>query len=239
MARIRLNNMARITPTLLVDSHDLSREGLKHILVGSSFRVALAASELSEVMDHPLGREKPALLVLCSHSSEELQSEYLLRFRDEHPQVRIAVLADRYDHDDLATVLGLGVNCYLTKSVSPENLFKSLDLLMLGEVIFPSVALALVRRGFSDTTEAVGWDVQPDFHAQADRPQRELSSREYDILQCLVEGASNKVIARKLDMAEATVKVHIKAILRKIHVRNRTQAAVWAISNPAMPQLNR
>lgn len=239
MARIRLNNMARLTPTLLVDSHDLSREGLKHILVGSSFRVAVAASNLCEVMDHPLGKEKPALLVLCSHSGEELQTRLLVQFRDEHPQARIAVIADRYDHDDLATVLGLGVNCYLTKSISPENLFKSFDLLMLGEVIFPSMALALMRRGFSDAAEPEDWDDGSDLDAEGDRPPRELSSREHDILQCIVEGASNKVIARRLDIAEATVKVHIKAILRKIHVRNRTQAAVWAISNPAMPQLNR
>ncbi len=58
-----------------------------------------------------------------------------------------------------------------------------------------------------------------------------LSSREAEILQCLVRGASNKDIARNLDMAEATVKVHLKAILRKIRVKNRTQAAIWAIGN--------
>lgn len=233
------DSMARITPTLLVDSHDLSREGLKHIMVGSSFRVAAAASNLSEVMDHPLGREKPALLLLCAHSSDELQTEYLVRFRDEHPQARIAVLADRYDDEDLSSVLGLGVNCYLTKSVSPENLFKSFDLLMFGEVIFPSMALTLVRREFSDAAEAVEWDEGSVFNGEGERLQGQLSSREHDILQCLVEGASNKVIARRLDITEATVKVHIKAILRKIRVSNRTQAAVWAISNTPMTQINR
>lgn len=239
MARIRVNSMARITPTLLVDSHDLSREGLKHILLESSFRVAAAASTLSEVMDHPLGREKAALLVLCCYRSEELQAQDLVRFRNEHPQARIAVLADRYDDEDLSTLLRLGVNCYLTKRVSPESLFKSFDLVMLGEVIFPSVALPLVRREFSEV-ETEDWDDEGSvFNADSERLQRQLSSREHDILQCLVEGASNKVIARRLDIAEATVKVHIKAILRKIHVRNRTQAAVWAINNPAMPQMDR
>ena len=58
-----------------------------------------------------------------------------------------------------------------------------------------------------------------------------LSAREAAVLGCLVEGSSNKVIARKVEMAEATVKVHIKAILRKIRVKNRTQAAIWAISH--------
>lgn len=58
-----------------------------------------------------------------------------------------------------------------------------------------------------------------------------LSAREAEILRCLVRGASNKEIARNLGMAEATVKVHLKAILRKIHVKNRTQAAIWAVNH--------
>jgi two-component system nitrate/nitrite response regulator NarL len=60
---------------------------------------------------------------------------------------------------------------------------------------------------------------------------RKLSTRESQILNCLTEGAPNKVIARKLDVAEATVKVHIKAILRKIGATNRTQAAMWATAH--------
>jgi two-component system nitrate/nitrite response regulator NarL len=59
----------------------------------------------------------------------------------------------------------------------------------------------------------------------------ELSTREKCILRCLIFGDSNKVVARKMDIAEATVKVHIKAILRKIRAQNRTQAAIWAMNN--------
>ena len=59
----------------------------------------------------------------------------------------------------------------------------------------------------------------------------QLSPREKSILRCLIEGDSNKSIARKIDIAEATVKVHVKAILRKIRVQNRTQAAIWAMNH--------
>ena len=59
----------------------------------------------------------------------------------------------------------------------------------------------------------------------------QLSPREKSILRCLMEGDFNKCIARKIDIAEATVKVHVKAILRKIRVQNRTQAAIWAMNN--------
>ena len=62
----------------------------------------------------------------------------------------------------------------------------------------------------------------------------QLSPRENSILRCLIEGDSNKCIARKIDIAEATVKVHVKAILRKIRVQNRTQAAIWAMNHGAL-----
>ncbi|MFX5817298.1 LuxR C-terminal-related transcriptional regulator, partial [Acinetobacter baumannii] len=68
----------------------------------------------------------------------------------------------------------------------------------------------------------------------------QLSPREISILQCLIEGDSNKCIARKINIAEATVKVHIKAILRKIRVQNRTQAAIWGLNHrPATWPTNR
>ena len=68
----------------------------------------------------------------------------------------------------------------------------------------------------------------------------QLSPRELVILRCLIEGNSNKGIARKIDIAEATVKVHVKAILRKIRVQNRTQAAIWGMNNvpPVQPANN-
>jgi two-component system nitrate/nitrite response regulator NarL len=74
--------------------------------------------------------------------------------------------------------------------------------------------------------------VAPD---DASAPQ--LSPRELAILRCLINGNSNKCIARKIDIAEATVKVHVKAILRKIRVQNRTQAAIWGMNHalPASP----
>jgi DNA-binding CsgD family transcriptional regulator len=62
----------------------------------------------------------------------------------------------------------------------------------------------------------------------------QLSTREKLILRCLIEGDSNKCIARKINIAEATVKVHVKAILRKIRVHNRTQAAIWGMNNEAL-----
>ena len=71
---------------------------------------------------------------------------------------------------------------------------------------------------------------QPPGRQEQAEPERQLSKREAAILSLLVQGTSNKVIAYKLQITEATVKVHVKAILRKIRVRNRTQAAIWAMN---------
>src|SRR3546814_5032995 len=65
-----------------------------------------------------------------------------------------------------------------------------------------------------------------------------LSEREVEILRCLILGYANKVISRRLDISEATVKVHVKAILRKLRVSNRTQAAIWAVKDRKSTRLN-
>jgi DNA-binding NarL/FixJ family response regulator len=105
---------------------------------------------------------------------------------------------------------------------------------MLGETFLPATVLAAISDDVDDEED----DDWPNDGKTAEKllepeggnaPQ--LSARERSILQCLIGGDSNKIIARKINIAEATVKVHVKAILRKIRVHNRTQAAIWAMSN--------
>jgi len=110
-------------------------------------------------------------------------------------------------------------------------------LVMLGETILPPAVLSAISdytNDDEDTHELAASDdgvtagklLEPQSH---DTPQ--LSTREKFVLKCLTEGNSNKTIARRINIADATVKVHVKAILRKIRVHNRTQAAIWAMNN--------
>ena len=114
------------------------------------------------------------------------------------------------------------------EQISRDALIKTLDLVMLGVTILPAALMRLVGEAHEMNCEddpavpATQADV-PTF----DHMPRRLSQRETGILRCLMQGEPNKIIARQFDITEATVKVHIKAILRKICVRNRTQAAVW------------
>ena len=92
---------------------------------------------------------------------------------------------------------------------------------MLGESVFPAAALGLLGQPDVDQGTEISHNVD-------EVSPRGLSARETVILRCLMQGDSNKLIARRFDITEATVKVHVKAILRKIHAKNRTQAAIWA-----------
>src|SRR5260221_13801960 len=105
---------------------------------------------------------------------------------------------------------------------------------MMGETFFPPAFMSFVLGSEGDPR---GEAAPRDENNQETliRTERtltpQLSAREKSILRCLIEGDSNKCIARKIDIAEATVKVHVKAILRKIRVQNRTQAAIWGMNN--------
>jgi two-component system nitrate/nitrite response regulator NarL len=125
---------------------------------------------------------------------------------------------------------------------------------MLGETIVPpellfSVSVGNERHEPGDYAEASSRETnaEDEFFGGDRVLVPKLSAREKCILRCLLNGDANKVIARKVDIAEATVKVHVKAILRKIRVRNRTQAAIWAMNcglfaaetNDSAPRPNR
>ena len=105
---------------------------------------------------------------------------------------------------------------------------------MMGETIFPPEFLSFILDSEGPhliEAAANDEDGEPILVTTEGAIAPALSPREKMILRCLIEGNSNKCIARKIDIAEATVKVHVKAILRKIRVQNRTQAAIWGMNN--------
>ena len=105
---------------------------------------------------------------------------------------------------------------------------------MMGETIFPPAFLSFIldaNRPHLVEAAASVRNGEPILVAKEDATAPLLSPQEKVILRCIIEGESNKCIARKIDVTEATVKVHVKAILRKLRVQNRTQAAIWGRNN--------
>ncbi|GEO18399.1 LuxR C-terminal-related transcriptional regulator [Microvirga aerophila] len=145
---------------------------------------------------------------------------------------RIVLLADSFDPDFLVLAYQAGAAGVLHTATAPQILVKSLELIMLGESMFPTAA---ILSAINDLADALRHEHQPgmtEAPIKTHSPEeRNLSGREEAILRLLTEGAPNKVIARKLGVAEATVKIHVKAILRKLRAQNRTQAAMWATTH--------
>lgn len=209
-------------PTLLMDSDNLLREGLKKLLDGSEFDVFAETSNFDDAR-LSLAQEPGARLVLldpCSGSEEDFSG--LGKLRAENSNIKIIVLTSDLSASCLARALEAGADGYLLKDLSSEGLIQSLKLVLMGEKVFPTRLAGMLA------TASVSF-VREESHRVPS--ETGLSPREIQVLSCLVDGHSNKVIGRDLGITDATVKVHLKAALRKIDAQNRTQAAIWAISH--------
>jgi two-component system nitrate/nitrite response regulator NarL len=227
--------MALVVTTVLLDPNELFREGLRQVLVGTRFRVRRVGCLLDDVLLKIPHNGGPVLVLLGATGSLGYLTPDISRFRAANPNARLVVLGDNCEPEDIPRLFRAGVNGYLSKQATCEILTKSLELVMLGASVLSSEAVLQVFGTDDIRGEAIRTE---GLTAENDRwleKPRSLSEREMSILHCLMSGESNKIIARKYGIAEATVKVHIKAILRKISVKNRTQAAVWAHNNFSIP----
>jgi DNA-binding NarL/FixJ family response regulator len=221
--------------TVLVGPSALLREGLTRILSVANFRIVASTSCVDDLVLTALPKHGSILLIIDAGDDLDTAVGQVERFKEQHPTGRIAVLADHNLLSNIVSAFRAGANGYFIKVAPCDAFIKSLELVMLGETILPAAILSMILdHEDDDEDEAVVRDVRKTagalLRAESNDTPR-LSVRERCILKCLIEGGSNKVIARKVDIAEATVKVHVKAILRKIGVHNRTQAAIWAMHN--------
>ncbi len=238
-----MEDMARATTpgfsTVLVEETSLLREGLSLILSAAQYNVVRASERLDDDAMAALAETKPDLLILGAGRDLAATAAQIARVKSLESDSLIAVLLDE-NNATLQSVTALfkaGANTCLSKHATGEVLVKSLELLALGQHVVPQPLLRALVGAAAKTTQpaaaqALGARREP---AASDIPTPPLSAQEPRSLRCLVEGCSNKSIARQFEIAEATVKVHLKAILRKIRLQNRTQAAIWALNNaPAL-----
>jgi two-component system nitrate/nitrite response regulator NarL len=200
--------------TLIVARDRLFREGFAQI-VGTDFAV-VGAANLHQALAEIGGGLRPRLLIIAAAS---LNLAALQQIGSELPTIKTVVLMDPEQQMSFTAPAQCDIDGYILTDVSPEMLKLSLGLILAGQSVMPSgLASAMFRQ-----REAAA--------AASDRSF--LTARENEVLASLSRGHSNKEIARELNMSAATVKVHLKGVLRKLQVRNRTEAAVWAINRPA------
>ena len=211
----------------IVGEHLLVHDALS-ILLRHPLMEVVVASDVDELHDRVAEANSKLHALLFdldepSHRPDQLSSLELIRQR--LPALRILGLSDRISLERIARCLHTGLEGLLLKSTSPAVLIKSLRLIMVGGTVFPK--------------ELVGWLTERSFagsyvSAEAAAKLQSLSTREVAVIKGLLAGQTNKEIARELRVAEGTVKVHLRTINRKLNVRTRTQAALWAAKN--MPE---
>lgn len=203
---------------LLIDDHALFRVGLLELLERRGIEVIDAVGDCEVGLR--LARDCAPDVVLLDLRMPGLGGlEVLRRMRAEGIEQRVAMLTTSTDERDLIGSLQAGANGYLLKDMEPDELIAALRDILAGEtVVAKELTGALVRAVREEKTAP---EKEPRFS--------DLTPREMEILCRLAAGLSNKGIGRALGISDGTVKLHVKAILRKLEVRSRVEAAVIAV----------
>jgi two-component system nitrate/nitrite response regulator NarL len=205
---------------LLVDDHTLFRSGLETLLERHGIEVIGTAGNGRE--GFLMAREmQPDVILLDMRMPEMTGLEVLSGLRAVGFKNPIVMLTTSNEEQDLVECLRNGASGYLLKDMEPTELVTALRDIVSGKtIVAPELAAVLARVVQGDVDE---------FAAKETNPFDELTPREHEILCLLAEGQSNKVIARNLGISDGTVKLHVKAILRKLNVHSRVEAAVMAV----------
>lgn len=205
---------------LLVDDHTLFRSGLKALLQRQNdFHVVGEAGDgLEGVKQAEL--LKPDVVLLDLDMPVMHGRDALAQILSSQPNLAVLMLTVSEDSDDLAECMRLGARGYLLKNINAEFLLSSIRRAVERDsVLSPEMTTKLIQR------------MRQPAQKQNEPAYESLTPRERETLAWLAQGASNKEIARTLDVAESTIKVHVQNILRKLELHSRVQAAVYAVEN--------
>ena len=204
---------------LLADDHHLFRKGLASLLEKEpGFEIAGEAQDGAEAI--AIARAlKPDLVLMDIHMPVVNGLEATRQIAEALPATRIVMLTVSEEDKDLFEAIKCGAHGYLSKKIEPERLRELLIGVFRGEAPLSRSSAAKILREFAAGASS-------GFKNSSDD---ELTPREKDVLQLLAAGLTNKEIGGKLDIAENTVKNHLKSILAKLHLQNRVQAATLAI----------
>lgn len=216
---------------VVVEARLLVREALKSLMVRNSYRVICDVGSATDIPAAAVSDE-PKLVILGTQSADSAIAG-AVAIRKLWPNSKIILLYEHILLADFQRLLTSQIDGCIPLSVSSDTLIGTLDMIAIGDLrvmIAPDANSLPIQSAQPDDPN------QSEIKAetlQSDHAERHpvLSQREVQILDGVVKGYANKVIARSCDITDATVKVHMKSILRKIRVANRTQAAIWALEN--------
>ena len=200
----------------IIDDHPLFRRGVHELLdLEPTVEVVGEAGTREEARDL-VRRYEPDLTILDLNMKGSSGVEILSTLKEEDPSRRIVILTVSDSGKDLTACIQAGADGYFLKDMEPEQFLKSIRQALEGQIIVDASMMAFLTTSLRAKMRSV---VQ-------ERPV--LTGREGDVLELIAKGCTNKVIARRLDITEGTVKGHVKHILKKLGCRSRVEAAVWA-----------
>lgn len=207
---------------VLVDDHSLFRSGIR-LLLGRDigFEVVGEAGDASEGIK-AVSRLKPDVVLLDLHMPGMSGIEAAGLIAAETPDSHVLMLTVSEEGEDLLAALRAGACGYLLKNIEAETLVAAIRAAAAGESVISPQMMGKLLAGVREKPAA-----RPP--QQAGQDGERLTPRESEILGCIAHGKSNKEIARALDVAESTVKIHVQNLLRKLGLASRVQAAVYAV----------
>jgi two-component system nitrate/nitrite response regulator NarL len=208
------------TRILLVDDHPMMRGGMRALLaMEDDLLPAAEAGNGAEAVR--LATEMDLDLILLDMNMPGMDGlETIRQLRAAGVEARIVIFSVSDDHANVLAALREGADGYLLKDMEPEELISQIRLAASGKLALSPELTQVLAEAIRERPRA-GHAAQPS----------SLTKREKDVLRLIAKGQSNKMIARRLDITEGTVKVHVKNLLHKLGLRSRVEAAVWALEH--------
>jgi len=202
---------------LVIDDHPLFRKGVSQLIAMAPHLELVGEASNGEQGTVTAKELDPDLILLDLHMTGMGGIETLKAIREAGLECRVVILTVSDNADDLVAAIRAGADGYLIKDMEPEDLLNAIDQALNGRTVIGDRLNGMLARAIREEATA------------KQRDSATLTEREQEILSGLAQGLSNKLIARNLAITEATVKVHVKNLLKKLGFRSRLEAAVWAV----------
>ena len=223
---------------LIADDHGLYRAGLSFLLRDIlAFAEVLEASSFDSALDQ-LAVNPNVTLALFDLSMPGMGGpESLAVVRETYPHVRVAIISGSEERDKVVRTISTGLSGYIPKSLSEDEIVKAINGILEDRIFVPRfmTAGALAQRAAAQPAPSAPAAAKAPAEVNLD----DLTLRQRDVLSCISRGLSNKEIARELDVAEGTVKIHLAALFAHFGARNRTELATRAQSLTRQGQATR
>jgi len=201
---------------LVADDYALFRDGIISLLEAAGLDIVAQVGDGQAAVEATL-RLRPDLVLMDIQMPKMNGLEALRLIKEVAPETQVVMLTVSKEDADLFEATKSGAQGYLLKSLNADEFLEMLDGLQRGEAAMSRQTTARLIQGFTDLSSS------------QTKAKRSLTEREIELLQLVAEGMANKAIAQRLFISENTVKYHLKKIMQKLDVQNRTEAVTQAI----------